>query len=142
MPTTGLLGSCHLSCGLLGGSHLLRLDISLYRVAGSCCLCSSAGTALKVASHIGAMCSSIQVLQPVKHPLWVRCRASGMAASEDIFRGLSGSLQKIREMGYTTVEHIEAATVEELTAGTELTRPDARVAQLRAEKGTVWPRYT
>ncbi len=57
-----------------------------------------------------------------------------MAALEDIFRGLSGNLQKIREMGYTTVEHIEAANVDELTYGTELTRPDARVAQLRAVK--------
>ena len=57
-----------------------------------------------------------------------------MAALEDIFLGLPGNLQKIREMGYTTVEHIEAANVDELTDGTELTRPDARVAQLRAVK--------
>ena len=57
-----------------------------------------------------------------------------MAALELIFRGLSGNLQKIREMGYTTVEHIEAANVHELIAGTELTLPDARVAQLRARK--------
>ena len=101
-----------------------------------------------MASHIGAMCSSTLVLQPVKLPLWVCCRVSEMAALEDIFGGLSGNLQRIREMGYTTVEHIEAATVEELTDGTELTRPDARVAQLRARKAqsgqgilelTVWP---
>ena len=71
-----------------------------------------------------------------------------MAALEDIFRGLSGSLQKLREMGYTTVEHIEAANVEQLIDGTELTRPDAHVAQLRAKKAqsgqgtpelTFWP---
>ena len=57
-----------------------------------------------------------------------------MAALKDIFWGLSGNLQKIREMGFTTVEHIEAAIVDELIDGTELTRPDARVAQLRARK--------
>ncbi len=122
--------------GLLGDSHLLRLDNFLYSLAGSCLLCSlaAAGTALKMASHIGAMCSSIQVLQPLKLPLWVCCRASGMAALEDLFQGLSGNLQKIRERGYTTVEHIVAAPVEELTDGTELTQPDAHVAQLRAKE--------
>ena len=71
-----------------------------------------------------------------------------MAALEDTFQGLSGNLQKIRELGYTTVEHIAAANVEELIDGTELTLPDARVAQLRAKKAqsgqgthelTVWP---
>ena len=80
------------------------------------------------------MCSRIQVLQPVKRPLLVFCSASGMLALEDVFQGLSGDLQKIREMGHTTVEHIEAANVDQLTDGTELTRPDAHVAQLRAVK--------
>ena len=48
-----------------------------------------------------------------------------MAALQDIFRGLSGNLHKIREMGYTTVEHVEAADVDELMEGTGLTWPDA-----------------
>ena len=57
-----------------------------------------------------------------------------MATLEGVFRGLSGNLPKIQELGYTTVEHIQAADVVELTAGTELTLPDACVAQMRARE--------
>ena len=47
-----------------------------------------------------------------------------MAARED--KGPLGKLQKIQRTGSTTVEHIEAADVDELMAGTA---PDADVAQ-------------